>query len=99
MPERRYFHKGKPPKEQHYHLHIVELTSEFFEKHLLFRDYLRNDPEKAQEYYNLKVNLATKYGSNREGYTNAKTAFIESITTKARSQSVNSRKSSEDLLK
>ena len=38
MPERRYFHKDKPPKEQHYHLHMVELTSDFWEQHLLFRD-------------------------------------------------------------
>lgn len=38
MPERHYFHKSKPPKEQHYHLHMVELTSDLRRRHLLFRD-------------------------------------------------------------
>ncbi|MCK4478120.1 GrpB family protein [Candidatus Bathyarchaeota archaeon] len=86
MPERRYFHKGKPPKEQHYHLHMVELTSDFWKRHLLFRDYLRTHPEVAQEYFKLKKRLATQYGSDREEYTEAKTSFIESVIAKARTE-------------
>lgn len=84
MPERRYFHRGKPPEEQHYHLHMVELTSDFWRRHLLFRDYLRTHTEVAREYADLKRKLAAKYGSNREGYTEAKTHFIESVVAKAR---------------
>jgi GrpB-like predicted nucleotidyltransferase (UPF0157 family) len=38
----------------------------------------------AQEYYQLKKELAAKYGSNRDGYTDAKTPFIESVVAKAR---------------
>jgi GrpB-like predicted nucleotidyltransferase (UPF0157 family) len=83
VPERRYFHKGHPPKEQHYHLHMVELTSDFWKKHLLFRDHLRTHPKFAQKYYELKKRLALKYGSDREGYTEAKTSFIKSILAKA----------------
>lgn len=86
IPERRYFHKGKPPKEQHYHLHMVELTSYFWRRHLLFRNYLRTHPEVAQEYADLKRKLAAQYGSDREGYTTAKTHFIESVVTKARAE-------------
>ena len=86
MAERRYFHKGKPPKEQHYHLHMVELTSDFWKRHLLFRDYLRTHPETAQEYFKLKKRLATKYRSDREEYTDAKTSFIESVIAKARTE-------------
>jgi GrpB-like predicted nucleotidyltransferase (UPF0157 family) len=82
-PERRYFHKGNPPKEQHYHIHMVELTSGFWMRHLLFRDYLRTHPEVAQKYYQLKRRLATEYGSDRDGYTQAKTAFIEDAVTRA----------------
>jgi len=84
--ERRYFHKGKPPKEQHYHLHMVELSSDFWKRHLLFRDYLRTHPEVAQDYYELKKRLAREYGSDREGYTEAKTSFIESIVAKAKAE-------------
>ena len=83
LPERRYFHKGHPPKEQHYHLHMVELNGHLWKLQLLFRDYLRNHPETAREYFELKKRLAIKYGSDREGFTHAKTSFIESVTAKA----------------
>lgn len=83
VPERRFFRKGEPPKEQHYHLHMVEKRSQFWKQHIAFRDYLRTHPETAQRYYELKKELASKYGSDREGYTNAKTSFIDSIVAKA----------------
>jgi len=83
MPERRFFRKGEPPKEQHYHLHMIEKQSQFWKEHMAFRDYLRTHPETAQQYYELKKELASKYGSDREGYTNAKTSFIDSIVIKA----------------
>jgi GrpB-like predicted nucleotidyltransferase (UPF0157 family) len=85
-PERRFFRKGNPPKEQHYHLHMVELTSDFRKRHLLFRDYLRTHPKTAQEYYKLKKRLAGKYGSDREGYTEAKTSFIEAALAEAKAE-------------
>lgn len=84
IPERRFFNKGQPPAEQHYHLHMVELTSDFWKRHLLFRDYLRTHPEAAQQYQRLKRQLAAEYTTNREGYTEAKASFIESIVAKAR---------------
>lgn len=83
VPERRYFRKGDPPKEQHYHLHMVELKSDFWKRHLLFRDYLRTHPETAQRYYELKKRLANEHGSDREGYTEAKTSFIETVVARA----------------
>ncbi|MCK4669397.1 GrpB family protein, partial [Candidatus Bathyarchaeota archaeon] len=59
-------------------------TSDFWKRHLIFRDYLRTNPEVAREYFKLKKRLATKYGSDREGYTEAKTSFIKSIVAKAK---------------
>jgi len=67
-----------------YHLHIVEQTNDAWESHILFRDYLRAHPRVAREYYRFKRNLAIKYGSDREAYTEAKTSFIESVLSKAR---------------
>ena len=86
MPERRYFNKGKPPKEQHYHIHMVDVTSDFWKRHLLFRDYLRKHPEIAHEYFKMKKRLAAEYGSDREGYTGAKTSFIEKVVAKAQTE-------------
>jgi GrpB-like predicted nucleotidyltransferase (UPF0157 family) len=83
IPERRYFHKG-PPGARTYHLHMVELTSGFWERHLLFRDFLRTHPKEARRYHELKKELAAKFGSDRDGYTEAKTSFIESVIAKSR---------------
>jgi len=85
IPERRYFHKG-PAEARTHHLHVVELASDFWERHLLFRDFLRTHPEEAQQYYDLKKELAANYRSDREAYTEAKTAFIESVVDKARTE-------------
>ena len=84
FPEGRFFHKGHFPKERHYHLHIVERTTDFWKEHLVFRDYLRAHPEVAQEYYELKKRLAIKYTSDHDAYTTAKTPFIESVIAKAK---------------
>jgi GrpB-like predicted nucleotidyltransferase (UPF0157 family) len=89
MPERRFFRKGNPPKEQHYHLHMVERTSDFWKRHLLFRDYLRTHPKATQEYYELKKKLAIEYDTDREAYTEAKTSFIESVVAKAKAEERN----------
>ncbi|MDH5448232.1 MAG: GrpB family protein [Candidatus Bathyarchaeota archaeon] len=86
MPERRYFHKGRPPRERHYDLHMVELLSDFCKRHLLFHNYLRAHPEVAQDYHELKKRLAVEYGSDHECYTEAKTSFIESVVAKARTE-------------
>ncbi len=43
----------------------------------------REIPE-SQRYYELKKGLSAKFGSDRDGYTDAKTSFIESVVTKAR---------------
>ena len=82
IPERRYFEKGPP--EKRYHIHMAELTSDFWERHLLFRDFLRANPGVADQYCELKKELAAEYGSDREGYTEAKTPFIESVVARAR---------------
>jgi GrpB-like predicted nucleotidyltransferase (UPF0157 family) len=84
IPERRYFHKG-PPQGRTFHLHAVERGSDFWDGHLLLRDWLRTHPEDAQEYYLLKKELAARFGRDREGFTEAKTPFIESIVARARS--------------
>jgi GrpB-like predicted nucleotidyltransferase (UPF0157 family) len=83
LPERRFFGKGEPPKEQHYHLHMVEKGGEFWRRHLVFRDHLRKHPEACRQYCELKRKLASEYGSDREGYTEAKTSFIESVVARA----------------
>ena len=81
IPGRLYFRKGQP---RTYHLHMVEHRSEFWERHLLFRDLLRERPAVAREYEALKRELAVQYRTDRLAYTEAKTPFIESALARAR---------------
>ena len=47
---------------------------------LLFAKYLREHPEAAKEYSELKQKLALRYGDNRQEYMMAKTEFVEKYT-------------------
>ncbi|MCM3902740.1 MAG: GrpB family protein [Pyrinomonadaceae bacterium] len=76
IPGRHYFIKGEP---RTHHVHMVELSGNFWRTHLLFRDYLRRCPEVAKEYENLKKELAQKHAEDREAYTEGKAAFIGSV--------------------
>jgi GrpB-like predicted nucleotidyltransferase (UPF0157 family) len=83
IPGRLYFRKYTKGTRSH-QIHVVEYGSEFWERHLLFRDYLREHPEEAKEYYELKVRLTAEFGMDRAGYSEAKTEFIRSVEAKAR---------------
>ena len=41
-------------------------------------------PDVAAEYGALKIQLATRFGDDRAGYTEAKTEFITSVVARAR---------------
>jgi GrpB-like predicted nucleotidyltransferase (UPF0157 family) len=47
---------------------------------------LRADPRLAAEYFSLKVELAARFGDDREGYTDAKSSFIQSVIHREESQ-------------
>ena len=91
---RFYFRKGIADVSTH-HLHMFEMTSDFWRSHLLFRDYLRQHPNAVKDYGKLKKELAVKYNNNRPAYTEAKAAFIESILKKV--QQINGREASFDF--
>lgn len=64
-----------------YHVH---LRYDGDHDELYFRDYMNAHPERAREYEALKLDLWKKYEHDRDGYTNAKTAFVKAYTAKAR---------------
>lgn len=51
LPERRYFRNPRLGPRA-FHVHCVVTGSEFWIRHLAFRDYLRDHPESAAAYYN-----------------------------------------------
>ena len=78
FPERRYFRKTTNGKRTH-QIHMVEIGTDFWKRHLAFRDHLRDHPDTANEYGELKKELAKQFENDRKGYTNAKSNFIESV--------------------
>ena len=66
-----------------YNVHIEEHGGLVVRRHIAFRDYLRSHPETAREYCELKRALAAEYGSDRDGYTVAKTAFVRAVEEQA----------------
>jgi GrpB-like predicted nucleotidyltransferase (UPF0157 family) len=62
---------------------MVETDSEFWIRHIAFRDYLRKNPEELMNYYLLKKELAQKEWKDGNEYANAKTEFIRRVERKA----------------
>jgi GrpB-like predicted nucleotidyltransferase (UPF0157 family) len=78
---KRYFRE--PVGKRRTHIHVRRLGSWSEQFALLFRDYLRTYPDEAKHYAALKYNLASQYGEDREGYTEAKSPFIWEIMRRA----------------
>jgi GrpB-like predicted nucleotidyltransferase (UPF0157 family) len=82
MPYRRFFIKEHGGCRTH-HIHMVQINTEFWIRHLAFRDYLRANAEEKIKYYNLKKELAKKDWTDVNEYADAKSEFIKSIEKKA----------------
>jgi GrpB-like predicted nucleotidyltransferase (UPF0157 family) len=79
-PDRMFFVKGLPPlgTGRTHHVHLAEPESEPTAS-IPFRDYLRSHDEASRRYAQLKQELASTYRSDREGYTAAKSTFVQEI--------------------
>jgi len=66
-----------------HHIHMVERDFEHWDR-LLFRDYLIDRPEVAQEYEKLKLALTRDYQNDRVAYTDGKADFVARVTKAAR---------------
>lgn len=86
FPDRRFFRDGPMGAGPH-HVHCARYRSDFWEDKVLFRDWLRTGPEAANEYLMLKLDLAGRFGQDRESherYTDGKNAFIHGALVEAR---------------
>jgi GrpB-like predicted nucleotidyltransferase (UPF0157 family) len=85
MPFRRLFTRHASSAGIAVNIHTVAIGSEFWERHLLFRDYLRSHPDVAAEYAQLKRELAPRFTVTND-YAEAKTEFITAIERRARAE-------------
>ncbi len=76
---RGYTKEGFAEKVFHVHLRYAGDNDELY-----FRDYLNDHPQIAKEYETMKLQLWKKFEHDRDAYTNAKTEFIQTWTSKAK---------------
>ncbi|MEG0737575.1 MAG: GrpB family protein [Longicatena sp.] len=83
-PGRLSFNKGYTEKgyaEKVFHLHLRYMGDN---DELYFRDYLNEYSDIACEYEKMKLTLWKKFEHDRDGYTNAKTVFVQKYTNEAK---------------
>jgi GrpB-like predicted nucleotidyltransferase (UPF0157 family) len=82
-------HAFRPPDGlPKHHLYVCAVGNSELERHLAFRDHLRANRSDALAYANLKRELADRFGTDREGYSQAKTTFVEGVLRKVAKLSI-----------
>lgn len=80
------FHRPHDWPHSH-HVHLCEAGGEEEQRHLAFRDYLRDHPEDAREYAALKRRLVPLHSAadadSRNAFPEAKSGFIEPLIERA----------------
>lgn len=81
--ERIFLRKGSPIE---YHLSIACPRHSFWDRNIMFRDYLRNHPESIKEYIQLKLNnisitpeIDFRDLSKSQVYNNGKSGFVQKV--------------------
>lgn len=76
VPGRHFFTLGRP---RTHHLHMYEAGSSNWKDRIAFRDRVRSNPAKAQEYAELKARLAVEFPNDISAYSAGKQEFIERL--------------------
>jgi len=82
LPAYAWFIKRNPEGERTHHIHMVEADSKLWDR-LFFRDYLREFPDEAKRYEELKRFLSEQYPNDRAAYTAGKAEFVVPLTERA----------------
>jgi len=83
IPGRQFFTRDTDGERSH-HLHVFQTGHPDIERHTVFRDFLRANPQAAKEYEKLKEKLAERFPKQSGSYTEAKSDFILSMDEVAR---------------
>ncbi|MNO47544.1 dephospho-CoA kinase/protein folding accessory domain-containing protein [compost metagenome] len=78
MNGRRYFRKGGSNRTHQIHVFQVDNKIDI-DRHLAVRDYLRTHPETAEQYGNLKADLANQFPKDIKAYMDGKEAFVTEL--------------------
>lgn len=78
LPHRRYFQKTDLAGNRTHQIHLVNVPSSWWNKHILFRNYCRYHPEAAKQYEQHKLTLAKQFDDTLS-YAIAKTECCQHI--------------------
>lgn len=81
MPGRRYYRKGGDARTHHIHLYAD--GSPEIRRHVVFRDYLRQHPQEATAYSDIKEQLAKQHPVDISAYIAGKDAFVKEMEHRA----------------
>lgn len=83
ISDRRFFRRDNSAGIRTHHVHMFPVGSPQIKRHLAFRDYLLAHPTAAQEYSELKRQLAKQYPYDIDSYMDSKDEFIKNIDRQA----------------
>jgi GrpB-like predicted nucleotidyltransferase (UPF0157 family) len=78
IPAEHVYAKGTPRTHL---LHVVQYGGDAWQQKLSFRNALREDPELASAYQELKVALSNQFPDDRAAYTAGKTDFVRRVVS------------------
>ena len=83
LPDRRYFRRWANGRRSH-QIHLVERSNtDWWDRHVRFRDWLRTHHDDRDRYAELKLNLAATHRDDRRAYTGGKSHFVRAIEDKS----------------
>lgn len=88
LPGRHFFTKNST-----HHLHVVVQGCPHWDRWLVFRDYLTQNAQSADDYSKLKQKLAEEFAKDRDTYTKSKGGFIVATVDRAQTERFTAAKS------
>jgi len=67
-----------------FHIHICPIKEESYENFITLRNFLKNNPEKAQEYLKKKYEFAKEANFDRKKYKTLKSAYVSKLLVEAK---------------
>ena len=83
IPADWLFLQGTGDAGQQYNLHLIRRSSEHWKHDILFREYLRANPNVRDEYEAVKREAAAAHRNDINGYNAAKNEFCDSVLERA----------------
>lgn len=75
---------NKETTEGDFHIHICPIYEESYRDFIRLRNFLRENPDKAQEYFQKKLEFSEKANYNRKKYKALKSAYVSELLNEAK---------------